>query len=112
MNRCTKIPFPFHNGSIFRESVPLRNSIFPVTPATALLRSIARPSPFYNGSKIRIFLPLRKYLMKTGADNTKLECEESAARNEKSGGERCPCRILQCLYERISVPLRRRPCRP
>ena len=52
MDRCTKIQFPFHNGS-----------------------------------KIRIFLPLRKYLMKTGADNTKLECEESVARNEESGGE-------------------------
>ena len=53
----------YHNGSKSRNSVPLRNGIFPDTPATALLSGIPLgiplPSHYHNGSKTRDSLPLR-----------------------------------------------------
>ena len=49
----------YHNGSKSRDSLPLRNGISPVTPATALLSGISSPSSYHNGSKSSNSLPLR-----------------------------------------------------
>lgn len=48
-----------HNGSKSSDSLPLRNCIFPGTPATALLCGIPSSSSYHNGSKTRDSLPLR-----------------------------------------------------
>ena len=53
------LPFPYHNGSIFHDSLPLRSYIFLATPATVLLSGIPLPSPYHNGSKSSGSVPLR-----------------------------------------------------
>ena len=93
----------YHNGSKSRNSVPLRNGIFPGTPATALLSGNPLPSTYHNGSKSRDSVPLRNCIFKIFDQLRRLfaikffdckQSEEPEMRNEKSGGERCLCRIL------------------
>ena len=49
----------FHNGSISRDSVPLRHGFHRGILSTGLLRGIALPSRFHNGSVFRDSVPLR-----------------------------------------------------
>ena len=49
----------FHNGSISRDSVPLRHGFHRGILSTGLLRGIAPPSRFHNGSVSRDSVPLR-----------------------------------------------------
>ena len=51
-------PAPFHNGSVFRDSLPLRYIIFRRTLSTDLLDGIASLASFHNGSISRDSLPL------------------------------------------------------
>ena len=52
-------PSRFHNGSVFRDSVPLRHGFHRGILSTGLLRGIALPSRFHNGSVFRDSVPLR-----------------------------------------------------
>ena len=52
-------PFPFHNGSISRDYLPLRCRPFRRTLSTGLLHGIPTPFPFHNGSISRNSMPLR-----------------------------------------------------
>ena len=50
---------PFHNGSISRDSLPLRHGLSHYPPTTDPLRHILLSPPFHNGSISRDSLPLR-----------------------------------------------------
>ena len=52
-------PAPFHNGSISRDPVPLRQVRTHVTPPVGRLGAIALPTSFHNGSVSRDPVPLR-----------------------------------------------------
>ena len=52
-------PSLFHNGSISRDSLPLRHRLFGRPLSTGLLRGIVLPLLFHNGSKTCDSLPLR-----------------------------------------------------
>ena len=52
----------FHNGTKFRNSLPLRIAYFCLPLATGLLCSIASAIPFHNGTIFRDLLPLRNVL--------------------------------------------------
>ncbi len=52
-------PSRFHNGSKFRDSVPLRHGFHRGTLSIGLLHGLVLPSRFHNGSKFRDSVPLR-----------------------------------------------------
>ena len=83
----------FHNGSISRDSVPLRHGFHRGILSTGLLRGIALPSRFHNGSVSRDSVPLRYHALE-GADRSGLSPPPSRIRYKRT----CP----------RSVP--RRPC--
>ena len=65
--RCLSVPFVaspfrsfrFHNGSKFRDSVPLRHGFHRRVLSAGLLNGIAPPSRSHNGSRFRDSVPLR-----------------------------------------------------
>ena len=50
---------PFRNGTISRDSLPLRYCVSEATPTTSLLKHIPTDAPFRNGTVSRDSLPLR-----------------------------------------------------
>ena len=86
-------PSRFHNGSVFRDSVPLRHGFHRGILSTGLLRGIALPSRFHNGSVFRDSVPLRYHALE-GADRSGISPPPSRIRYKPT----CP----------RSVP--RRPC--
>ena len=52
-------PAPFHNGSVSRDPVPLRQVRTHVTPPVGRLGAVALPTSFHNGSVSRDPMPLR-----------------------------------------------------
>ena len=65
--RCLSVPFVaspfrsfrFHNGSRFRDSVPLRRGFHRRVLSAGLLCGLVLPSRFHNGSRFRDSVPLR-----------------------------------------------------
>ena len=69
----------FHNGSIFRDSVPLRHGFFRCALAAGLLCGLTPPSRFHNGSVSRDSVPLRYHALE-GADRSGLSPPPSRIR--------------------------------